>query len=98
MDEQALGVLTEDLADELRKLGVYIDAARVVPDPEGRLILVLDGLIGDQAFSDRVQDPQADSIDDQFRRMQVEGDQASFAAAREEFVRRHRPEGTDASN
>ncbi len=60
--------------DELRQIGLYVDDMSVVAidGPDGpEVALAVTAEIGDVAFSKRVQDPEQDDVDDEFRQMQV---------------------------
>lgn len=61
--------LVEDLENETRKIGLYMDYARVMPgDEEGTKLMVHTSfLVGDIAWSTRVQDPDQHEIDKQFQ-------------------------------
>lgn len=48
----------ERVEDTTRKIGLYVHQSQVALGPGGELVLLVDFLIGDVAFSDRVQDPQ----------------------------------------
>lgn len=52
--EQAVEVI-EDLA---RQLGMYVENADWLPAPEGGEFLVVNLIIGDIAFTDRIQNPE----------------------------------------
>lgn len=60
------------LEEQLKKIGVYLDRAAVVPMPvpEGvKLAVVAEFTIGAVAFTKRVQDPEQEQIDKMFREM-----------------------------
>lgn len=44
--------------DKARQIGLYADEAVVMMMPDGNPVLVVNFMIGDVAFSERVQDPQ----------------------------------------
>lgn len=70
---EKLAPVIEKLQEEARKIGLYVSAAFLQPDPmtipgektEPRIIVTF--AVGDVAFSDRVQNPEQDEVEDQFR-------------------------------
>lgn len=48
----------ERLEDKARKMGLYVDHVQAVMGADGELVLVADFILGDVAFSDRVQNPE----------------------------------------
>ncbi len=70
----ALHERTDEIDDVARGLGLYIDQSNlvVVGTPRGmKAAMALDVVIGDVAFSPRVQNPQDYDIDKSFAQMQV---------------------------
>lgn len=78
--------------DNLRRLGIYVETTDVVTGmgEEGAVIPVgmIVGLVGDAAFSQRVQDPGAAATDQVFRQMAVEERRGEFGRTRDELERR----------
>ena len=68
----------EQLEDAARKLGLYLDRAMWVPTPGGPPALVVDFLIGDVAWSPRVQDPDQAAADTAFSQIAVEETKTDF--------------------
>jgi hypothetical protein len=66
----------EALDDLARQLGMYVEHYNWIPTPDGQEALVVDFVLGDIAFSDRIQNPQKYSTDDAIRRIakQLEAD------------------------
>lgn len=97
-DEEAQRLI-EDLENASRKLGLYADQIVVGvpslpghvpgdPDEEEKVVVVANFTIGDVAWSDRVQNPQADETDMEFRKMAVDLEKDQFEAKRAEIERR----------
>lgn len=99
------GEMFREKADALesaaRKVGLYIRDAglTMVPTPtdtgmEMRPVMIGNFSVGDQAWSDRVQNPEQDSTETEFRKMAVETEKEKFEETRAELERRMR-EGKD---
>jgi hypothetical protein len=93
-DEEAQRLM-EELENSARKLGLYADNLAIgVPmggpnlDDEERMVVVGQFTIGDIAWSDRVQNPQADETDMEFRKMAVDLEKDAFEAKRLEIERK----------
>lgn len=58
----------DELEAVARKLGLYLNSAAIVPlPPDGTKVgLIADFLIGDVAFTQRIQDPEQEQIDRMF--------------------------------
>lgn len=77
--EDAARVLTTEklplIEEAARKIGLYVDSSTItmVPGQYGNPepALVVDFLVGDIAFSKRVQDPDTDSFDRSFKELEV---------------------------
>jgi hypothetical protein len=81
---------TVDLDDDLRRLGLYMEAGQMigVDTPMGpRPALALMTVIGDVAFTGRVQDPEAAAFDNQFRVIEAEEGTNAFLDERERIKR-----------
>ena len=58
---------TQELGEDLARIGVYVKEAAIAQHPEGdKLILALQGRIGPLAFSTHVQAPDQIAIDERF--------------------------------
>lgn len=89
-------------ADELeaagRKVGLYIRDAGLTmipmphgaPDMEINPAMVVNFTVGDQAWSDRIQNPEQDSTETEFRKMAVEMEKDKFEETRADLERRLR--------
>lgn len=95
LPEDKLRPLLEKFTDGARKLGLYTEgiAINVDANPDGppQHKLVAQFSIGDQAFTKRVQDPESDSIDHEFRK--IEGQ--TLRDQWEEIRRKHLGEETE---
>ncbi len=105
MDDSILQAKLEEAESSLRSIGLYLDRSRwIVPgadeeedDPQrpkeaakGAAILLMSCLVGDLAFSTRVQEPEQVDFDASFRRMKVE-----LEAAEAEELRKRMAAGED---
>lgn len=86
MPEPYLQDKLDRLEASLRPIGLYVDVSRVVSDGE-RTMVVVDALIGDVAYSARVQDPEQAQMDTSFRQI-VAGDRVRAADDIREDLRR----------
>jgi hypothetical protein len=87
-----------DLDDDLRRLGLYTEAGQIigVDTPMGpRPALAIMTVIGDVAYTPRVQDPETAAFDQQFRVMEAEEGTNAFLDERER-IKRNIAEGRDA--
>ena len=89
--------LLDALEDRARKLGLYMEQSGVVPPPdfdgEGTpeyLIVAADFMIGDVAWSARVQDPEQHAIDKDFKGLQDDLEHSSFDEMRERLEQQKR--------
>lgn len=73
----------EQIEDKARQMGLYYDSARAVMLPDGELVLMVDFILGDVAFSDRVQNPQRYSTDTLLRTMEKGQQDDDFLNERE---------------
>lgn len=76
LPEEGLRALTESVQDGLRKIGLYVEGMGINidtdEDPAERVhSLMLQCGIGDVAFSKRVQDPEGDSFDTEFKKIEL---------------------------
>lgn len=86
-----LGERFKDVPDELRKIGLYLEGEPqlvMVPSQMGppRAALVAQFVIGRVAFSKRVQDPDTDQMNDQFRVMEVQAEDDAFLDERQRIA------------
>lgn len=98
MDEAALRQKQEEVAAALRDVGLYEDRAKwmiagqMLEDldetPRGPATLVMTVMVGDLAFSDRVQNPAQVGVDAEFAALASELDADAFREAAEEYRRR----------
>lgn len=98
------GELFREKADELenaaRKVGLYIRDAGLTMIPTHDITsplapaLVANFTVGDQAWGDRVQNPDKNSTEAEFRKMAVEMEKDKFEETKAELERRLR-EGKD---
>lgn len=101
---ETYGEMFREKADELenaaRKVGLYLRDAglTMVPNLHGDVAmepaLIANFTVGDQAWSDRVQNPEQNSTEAEFRKMAVEMEKDKFEETRAELERRLR-EGKD---
>lgn len=78
------------LDDDLRRLGLYLEGGQIisVDTPMGpKPALALGMVIGDVAYTGRVQDPEAAAFDDQFRTIEAEEATNTFLDERERIKR-----------
>ena len=72
--EEKFESLVDKLADDSRKIGLYVNGVALNVDeddtPDKMHMLVMQFVIGDVAFSDRVQDPEADEFDLEFKKIE----------------------------
>lgn len=77
----------EKIEDKARQLGLYSDQVHAMMTPDGQMVLVVQFLLGDIAFSDRVQNPQKHQttrmVDDMEKSMQTD----TFLEERERIKR-----------
>lgn len=69
--------LLEKMGDKARQIGLYVNGAALNVDEEGepltgekRHVLVMQFTVGDVAFSKRVQDPEEDQFDTEFKKFE----------------------------
>lgn len=73
--EEKLKELADVLSDKSRKIGLYSLGVGFIEDPDSeegepsQHTLVMQYQIGDIAFSPRVQDPETDQMNDEFRKI-----------------------------
>lgn len=88
-DVDALLQAMERAEDPLRLLGIYVETTGIVGQTgEGVPVGVIVGMVGDAAFSSRVQDPAAAAADQVFRQMAHEDGKGEFDRTRAEMERR----------
>jgi hypothetical protein len=85
----------------LRKLGIYVVDMGLAPDPRQAFsqdplapVLVINGTIGDVAFSERVQHPVEERLDVEFKKLDNQMSKQEFEDLREKIERNMR-EGKD---
>lgn len=94
-DEEARKLM-EELENAARRIGLYAENIAIgvpiggpnIPEGEEQMVLVAQFTLGDIAFSDRVQNPQADETDMEFRKMAVDLEKDQFEAKRQEIERK----------
>jgi hypothetical protein len=75
ISQEAMSQKVEQLENQARKVGLYLLGGGIIHDDDPDEIegphhqLVAQFQIGDQAFSDRVQDPETDETNDEFRKI-----------------------------
>lgn len=82
--------LVEQIEENTRRLGLYLNAASVVPDQErpGRVMVMARFDIGDLAWTHKVIAPELAEIDDTVREMEDGITQAQIEEIRQERLRR----------
>lgn len=90
MDTETIRAHGTKLCASLRELGLYADDAdlQVHELPDGRHVVTVDALIGDLAFSRRVQDPEQHDFDAEFRKMTRGSDADRFLDVRAQLEKR----------
>jgi hypothetical protein len=78
---------TERLDTALRRTGLYVEH-RYYLDHEGGRYLIVDAILGDVAFSDRIQKPEAASDKRAVKEMDIEMRRTDFADTKAELRRR----------
>lgn len=83
-----------EMEDAARKLGLYLQDHQLAMDPRDptKMIIIGQFLIGDVAWSDRVQNPQVDAETDQIKTMESDLAKQEFVELRERLERRARGE------
>jgi hypothetical protein len=84
--------LVEQIEARCQKVGLYTRAITVHPDPNStdmrhpeRFVIIGHFTLGDLAFAPRVQNPEQAQVDDEFRGMQMDAEEAEW----EELRKRH---------
>lgn len=82
----------EVLAEGARKVGLYVEDMGVVMSPPGSFdeptpVMVCNFNIGDQAFSARVQDPDQDQMETEFKKLARQAETDNFEQLRERLAR-----------
>lgn len=71
---------SNQLADRAEKIGLYAQGTRLGVTEDGEhLIIVTDFIVGDVAFSPRVQDPEQEAMDDSFSTIEAASAKDDFA-------------------
>lgn len=80
----------ESLEQAARKIGLYVESAGtgVVPGQDVNL-LVVTFTLGEVAFSDRVQNPDKDAAESEFRTMAVQTEEEIFNQLQEDLRKKH---------
>lgn len=84
---EMLDALVSRVVEELEKIGLYADGEVHVEGHGEHLALIGNFRIGDIAFSQRVQNPQQDAFDDQFRAIETDNLYDQADDIRNEFKR-----------
>ena len=98
-DDLPLAAKSEELAKALRAIGLYEDQSQWIsqgerpdefspPQQDQRNILVMDLLIGELAFSKRIQDPEQFDVDAEFRTMMGGLETSEVDDTRDKIMRR----------
>lgn len=89
--------LLDALEDKARQIGLYLEQGGVVPPPgfEGDgtppvLAVVCDFVIGDVAWSKRVQDPEQHAFDKDFKAIQDDVEQDDLSAMEQRLLEQRR--------
>lgn len=85
----------EQVEDRARQMGLYYDNAHAMMLPDGELVLMVDFILGDVAFTDRVQNPDRYATDNMVGIMEKQYQGDEFLAQRER-IRKALAEGKDA--
>jgi hypothetical protein len=86
VDAERLAEKIPLLEERARKLGLYLDQALVVETERGTVIMA-SLVLGDVAFTPRVQDPDADDVDRQLEALTVGMENDEFLDARTRMER-----------
>lgn len=73
----------DQIEDEARKMGLYIDEAHVMRAQTGELVFVVQFLLGDIAFTERVQFPDKAATNSMVETMEKQLQQDTFLDERE---------------
>lgn len=76
----------DDIEEALRPLGMYLEGLQLILSNSGPVV-VAQVMLGDVAFSDRVQNPAAYSVDSEFREMMAAQGADSFLDVRNQIQR-----------
>lgn len=82
---------TSDIDDGARKIGLYLQDSHLAVDPREptKMVIVAQFLVGDVAFSDRVQNPVADEDLDQVKALESDLKKQEFEELRERLQQEH---------
>lgn len=86
MSAEQVSKLIARLAEELPQLGIYPEPHVSVERHGDHVALTMNFVVGDVAFTPRVQDPQQDEFNDQFRKLEND----SLRDRVEEIKEKHR--------
>jgi hypothetical protein len=75
-----------ELEERARRVGLYLEGSAVVQS-QGRPLLVTRMLLGDVAFTKRVQNPDADDVDRELEEMTARIQDDEFLDARQRIAR-----------
>jgi len=94
--EEKFEALVDKFADESRKIGLYVNGVALNVDeddiPDKKHMLVMQFVIGDVAFSDRIQDPEADEFDLEFKKIEKGTIIDQMQNIREQYEKREKEE------
>jgi hypothetical protein len=82
----AAQLVTGHLEPGLRKIGLYLDNTEMRRLPDGTVAVAVDTLMGDLAFSDRVQNPERHGIDAEFRQLRREMEKDTFEQRKQQLL------------
>lgn len=84
----------EQIDDKARQMGMYSNEAHGMQLPNGDMVLIVDFIVGDIAFTDRVQNPERYATDNAFRTME-KGMQSSEFLSEHERIKQALAAGKD---
>lgn len=70
--QEMVNALINRVVEACEKIGLYASGDMTVESHGGRIVLLANFQIGDIAFSQRVQNPEQDAFDDQFRAIEAD--------------------------
>lgn len=70
--QEMVEALVRRVVEACEKIGLYASDTIQVESHSGRLVVLANFQVGDIAFSQRVQNPEQDAFDDQFRAIEAD--------------------------